>query len=65
MSQRDSNLLWLKDLLDHLAASRQQLEWTVDPQTVQVLTEAMIRDLNCCRRLCETLNHSSQLAHAV
>jgi hypothetical protein len=65
MSRRDSNLLWLKDLLDHLAASRQQLEWTVDPQTVQVLTEAMIRDLNCCRRLCETLNQSAQLAHAV
>jgi hypothetical protein len=65
MSQRDSNLLWLKDLLDHLAASRQQLEWTLDPQSVQLLTEAMIRDLNRCRRLCETLNRSAQLAHTV
>jgi hypothetical protein len=65
MSQRDSNLLWLKDLLEHLARAREQLEWTVDPATVQVLTEAMIHDLNCCRRLCETLSPSARLAHAV
>jgi hypothetical protein len=55
MSQRDANLLWLKDVLDHLAACRKQLEWAENPQAVQVITETMIRDLECCRRLCESL----------
>jgi hypothetical protein len=56
MSQRESNLLWLRDLLEHLTASQQQLEWTEDPDAIHVLTESMIRDLECCRRLCETLH---------
>lgn len=55
MSQRDANLLWLKDMLDHLAACRKQLEWAENPEAVQVITETMLRDLECCRRLCETL----------
>lgn len=65
MSRRDSNLLWLKDLLEHLCATRQQLEWADEAETVQVLTEAMIRDLNCCRRLCATLSQGARPAHAV
>jgi len=32
---------------------------------VQVLTETMLRDLDCCRRLCETLHRRSELQHAV
>ncbi len=56
MSQRDTNLLWLKDMLDHLSACRKQLEWAESPEAVQVLTEAMLRDLESCRRLCETLH---------
>jgi hypothetical protein len=55
MSQREANLLWLKDMLEQLTASQQQLEWTQDPETVAVLTETMMRDLDCCRRLCGTL----------
>ena len=27
MSQRESNLLWLKDMLEHLLACQRQLEW--------------------------------------
>jgi hypothetical protein len=45
MSQRDTTLLWLKDILEHLTASQERLEWTHDPETTRVLTEAMIRDL--------------------
>ncbi len=56
MSQRDTNLLWLKDTLEHLNSCRQQLEWADDAQAVRVLTEAMLRDLECCRRLCEALH---------
>lgn len=55
MSQRESNILWLKDMLEHLTHCQQQLNWAEDAETVQVLTESMIRDLDCCRRLCEEL----------
>jgi hypothetical protein len=55
MSQRDADLLWLKDVLAHLAACRRQLEWASRPETVQFITETMLRDLERCRRLCETL----------
>ena len=64
MSQRETNLLWLKDMLDHLRSCQQQLEWAEDAGTVQVLTESMLRDLDCCRRLCETLHRRSDLQHA-
>lgn len=55
MSQRDRDLLWLRDLLDQLRARHQELEWSEDGRTVAVLTESMIRDLDRCRRLCEDL----------
>ena len=65
MSQRQSNLLWLKDLLDHLRSCQQQLQWAQDRETVHLLTETMIRDLDCCRRLCESLQRRGQLQHAL
>jgi hypothetical protein len=55
MSQRDSNLLWLRDTLEHLTACQQQLQWAEDANTVHVLTDTMLRDLETCRRLCEAL----------
>lgn len=64
MSQRDVNLLWLKDTLEHLMTCRQQLEWAQDTETVQVLTETMLRDLECCRRICESLHRRVCLLHA-
>jgi hypothetical protein len=65
MSQRQTNLLWLKDLLEHLAACQQQLQWTEDRETVDLLTETMLRDLDCCRRLCESLRRRGRVQHAV
>jgi hypothetical protein len=65
MSQREANLLWLKDTLEHLASCEQQLEWTQDGEAVRVLTETMLRDLECCRRLCETMNRRVRLQHAI
>ena len=65
MSQRESVLLWLKDMLEHLNHSQQQLHWTEDPQTIQVITEGMIRDLECCRRLCEELHQRAGYRLAV
>ena len=65
MSQRESNLLWLKDVLEHLTTCQQQLTWAEDAETVQLLTETMIRDLECCRRLCESMHRRASLQHAV
>jgi hypothetical protein len=65
MSQRESTLLWLKDMLEHLKHSQQQLSWTEDAPTVQVITESMIRDLECCRRLCEDLRQRACLRPAI
>jgi hypothetical protein len=56
MSQREANLLWLRDMLDHLAAARTELEWAQQPDAVQVITETMLRDLDRCRRVCESLH---------
>ena len=65
MSQREANLLWLKDMLEHLASCQQQLQWTEDTNTIAVLTEAMLRDLECCRRICESLQRRVLLREAV
>ena len=55
MSQRDANLLWLKDLLRHLDGCQRQLEWAEEPEAVHLVTENMLRDLDSCRRICESL----------
>jgi hypothetical protein len=65
MSQRDANLLWLKDVIDHMRACGRDLQLTEDPEAVHVLTESMLRDLECCRRLCDTLRRRTLMAHAV
>jgi hypothetical protein len=65
MSQRETNLLWLKDVLDHLRACHQELQWTDNPETVHLLTETMLRDLECCHRLCRALQRRSAFQHAL
>jgi len=63
MSQRQSNLLWLHDMLDHLMQCQQQLEWAEDEEAVQVLTETMLRDLESCRKLlAESMQRRRQVA---
>jgi len=65
MSQRDANLLWMRDTLDHLQTCQQQLEWAEDNEAVHVVTETMLRDLERCRRLCEDLHRRSRIRQAV
>jgi hypothetical protein len=65
MSQRESNLLWLKDLLEHLTTCRQRLEWVADPDTVCVVTETMLDDLERCKRLCENIQRRARSRSAV
>jgi hypothetical protein len=55
MNRRERDLLWLRDVLEHLRDCHQQLQWTEDGESVRVITETMIRDLDRCRRICETL----------
>ena len=61
MSQREANLLCLRDVLEHLSSTQKQLEWTEDRQTVQLLTETMLRDLERCTRLCESLRQRASI----
>ena len=65
MSQRDTNLLWLGDLLEHLQTCQQQLYWADDPDTIGVLTETMLRDLESCRRVCQKLGRQAAAPAAV
>jgi hypothetical protein len=55
MSQRETTLLWLRDILEQLTTTQQRLEWTTDRESARVLTETMLRDLERCTRLCELL----------
>jgi hypothetical protein len=64
MGGREATLLWLKDVLQSLHESQRQLEWATDRQAVIVLTEAMLRDLDCCRRLCESLQRRAEAGRA-
>jgi len=55
MSQRETQLLWLKDVIEHLRESHEQLEWTDDPESARLLLERMVQDLECGKRLCAEL----------
>jgi hypothetical protein len=63
MSQRESNLIWLRDTIEHLSMCRQQMEWATDAETVHILAENMLRDLESCRRLCESIRQRTRLQH--
>ena len=65
MSQRESNLLWLRDLLEHLSANQKRLEWAEDASTIRLLTETMLRDLQRCQRLCESLRQRNLIRQTV
>lgn len=60
MTKRDANLQWLKDMLDHLATCRNQLEWARG-QEADFLTTTMLHDLECCQRVCESLRRRPAL----
>lgn len=64
MNWNENNLIHLKDTIEHLSDCQQQLEWAHDRLTVQVLTDSILRDLDCCRRLCEGMRRRGALALA-
>lgn len=59
MSPRETNILWLRDILEHLSACQQQLQWTDEPDTTRLIADNMLRDLERCQRLVETLRQRS------
>jgi len=61
MSHRQQNLVWLRDLLDHLSVCQQRMEWAEDNETVRLLSENMLNDLERCKRLCESIQRRCAL----
>ncbi len=55
MRNRQSTLLWMKDLIEHMNRCQEQLQWASDGPTQSFLTESLMVDLSECRRLCEQL----------
>lgn len=55
MGNRQRTLLWMKDLIEHMAQCHEQLQWASDGPSESFLTEALLTDLSECRRLCEQL----------
>ncbi len=51
-------------MIEHLASCQKQLEWAEDNETIRLLTETMMRDLENCQRLC-TVIHRRSARHQV
>ena len=56
MSQKQSNLLCLRDLLEHLRSCQDQLDWAEESPVAGLLIETMLRDLEKCRQICDGLH---------
>ena len=55
MRNRQTTLLWMKDLIEHMSRCHEQLQWAADGPTESFLTDALLVDLTECRHLCEQL----------
>ncbi len=56
MKNRRHTLLWMKDLLDHMAQCHDQLQWAEEnDSTREYLADSLMGDLVECQRLCEEL----------
>ena len=65
MRDRNHTMLWIKDLIEHMARCHEQLQWAGDGRAETFLTESMIGDLTECRRLCEELRSVRKSAHSL
>ncbi|HEY5312159.1 MAG TPA: hypothetical protein VIK18_06550 [Pirellulales bacterium] len=52
---RQARFLWMKDLLEHLSDCHDQWQ-AADPASQRYLADAVRRDLDELRRLCESLD---------
>lgn len=53
--ERHDTLLWMKDLIEHMAQCQEQLQWNAEGPGARFLTEAIRGDLTECLRLCDRL----------
>jgi hypothetical protein len=60
MMDRQTTLLWMKDLIEHMRECHDRLQWTSDGPAEAFLTEALVVDLTECRRLCDELRTKSK-----
>jgi hypothetical protein len=65
MTPREAVLIGLRDTLEHLVDCRKQLEWSEETQSQTFLTETMLRDLERCQRLLESLTRRTSVLKAV
>ncbi len=65
MRNRQNTLLWMKDLIDHMAVCHDQLQWAGDNATESFLAESLLGDLTECRRLCEQLRPKSERSESL
>ena len=56
---RHSKLLWMKEVLEHLDDCHRQWQFAEDAAAGRYLAEAVERDLDELRRLCESLKKES------
>lgn len=54
MTERQTKLHWMRDILDHLRTCHEQLPLANEPSQ-RCLAESMKRDLDEFRRLCDSL----------
>ena len=55
MRDRQTTLLWMKDLIEHMSRCHEQLQWAGDGAGARFLTESLLVDLTECQMLCERL----------
>lgn len=55
MRNKQTTLLWMKDLLEHMSQCHERLQWAADGRMESFLTDSLMDDLAECRRLCEEL----------
>jgi hypothetical protein len=58
MANRRTTMLWMKDLIEHMAHCHDQLQWAGDGPTQAFLADSLLGDLSQCRQLCEQLRQS-------
>ena len=58
MTNRRDMMIWMKDLIDHMAHCHDQLQWASDGPMEAFLADSLLGDLTQCQRLCEQLRQS-------
>ena len=61
MRDRQTTLLWMKDLIEHMARCQEQLQWANEGPSARFLTDSLLVDLTECQKLCERLKTPARM----